>query len=120
MCDLYLYLYTSLFSFGVPAGAKTPCDGRVLVACSNVTAGPNTTQHNTTKRRCIDFLREKAECVPPAGVLSEAEEAAVSRSLELLRFLLESFQPVREFKFFLCDALVYTEGFPVRLAPCSV
>lgn len=45
--------------------------------------------------RCIDFLREKAACVPPDGLISEAEEAAVSRSLELVRFLLESFQPVR-------------------------
>lgn len=45
--------------------------------------------------RCIDFLRGKAACVPPDGLISEAEEAAVSRSLELVRFLLESFQPVR-------------------------
>lgn len=45
--------------------------------------------------RCIDFLREKADCVPPEGMLSEAEEAAVSRSLELVRFLLRNFDPVR-------------------------
>lgn len=51
---------------------------------------PQTTLHP----RCIDFLREKAECVPPSGVLSEAEEAAVSRSLELVRFLLENFHSV--------------------------
>lgn len=45
--------------------------------------------------RCINFLRGKAACIPPDGLISEAEEAAVSRSLELVRFLLESFQPVR-------------------------
>lgn len=44
--------------------------------------------------RCINFLREKANCTPPDGSLSETEEAAVSRSLELVRFLLESFHPV--------------------------
>lgn len=32
--------------------------------------------------------------MPPSGVLSEAEEAAVSRSLELVRFLLENFHSV--------------------------
>eukprot|EP00903_Cladosiphon_okamuranus_P009694 g9223.t1 len=47
--------------------------------------------HHKFLGQCIDFLREKAECVPPSGVLSEAEEAAVSRSLELVRFLLENF-----------------------------
>ncbi len=53
------------------------------------------TQTEPNPHRCIDFLREKAECVPPSGVLSEAEEAAVSRSLELVRFLLENFHSVR-------------------------
>lgn len=52
------------------------------------------TLSNPIQSRCIDFLREKAECVPPSGVLSEAEEAAVSRSLELVRFLLENFHSV--------------------------
>ena len=47
--------------------------------------------------RCVHFLREKANCVPPDGVLSETEEAAVSRSLELVRFLLESFHVVSRF-----------------------
>lgn len=51
--------------------------------------------HYENCHRCIDFLREKANCTPPEGALSEAEEAAVSRSLELVRFLLEAFHPVR-------------------------
>ncbi|CAM9514251.1 unnamed protein product, partial [Hapterophycus canaliculatus] len=80
---------TNQVSLAAPAPSPAGIVGGVNAAGGSGCSGY--LYHYKFLGQCIDFLREKARCVPPSGVLSEAEEAAVSRSLELVRFLLENF-----------------------------